>query len=197
MQPSVVTACPAVAVFVVAKTSDTPIAGNRMKREDADVQRLEKILSKHGRKQSSEETQPRHSRSEDSVAEQPLNSLASESGMPTNAVREEVHHFPVFAACLCASGSPCSQPNDAACNASRVALRVTCTFAVPFQAQAQRQTGVVVEDLECSVLENALKEQVYRLTGQWQQGTALHLAKHDNIHLDLMVLCTDILPGLG
>ncbi|KAL3147491.1 hypothetical protein ABBQ38_014547 [Trebouxia sp. C0009 RCD-2024] len=148
-----------------------------MKREDADVQRLEKILSKHGRKQSSEETQPRHSRSEDSVAEQPLNSLASESGMPTNAVREEVHHFPVFAACLCASGSPCSQPNDAACNASRVALRVTCTFAVPFQAQAQRQTGVVVEDLECSVLENALKEQVYRLTGQWQQG-AQRLSSH-------------------
>ncbi|KAL3162195.1 hypothetical protein ABBQ32_009901 [Trebouxia sp. C0010 RCD-2024] len=104
-----------------------------MKREDADVQRLEKILSKHGRKQSSEEAQPRRSRSEDSVGEQPLKDLASESGVPMNTGREA--------------------------------------------APAQRQTGVVVEDLECSVLENALKEQVYRLTGQWQQG-AQRLSNH-------------------
>lgn len=143
-----------------------------MKREDADVQRLEKILSKHGRKQSSEEAQPRRSRSEDSVGEQPLKDLASESGVPMNTGREAVNHFPVFAACLSASGSPWSQPYTVACNANCVALRVTCTFAVFLQAPAQRQTGVVVEDLECSVLENALKEQVYRLTGQWQQGTA-------------------------
>lgn len=28
-----------------------------------------------------------------------------------------------------------------------------------------------MDDLECSALEKALKEQVYRLAGQWEQGT--------------------------
>ena len=27
-----------------------------------------------------------------------------------------------------------------------------------------------MEELECSALETALKEQVYRLAGQWEQG---------------------------
>ncbi|DBB00448.1 TPA: hypothetical protein ACH3X3_002163 [Trebouxia sp. C0006] len=47
------------------------------------------------------------------------------------------------------------------------------------QPQAQpRQTGrVSVDDLECSALEKALKEQVYRLAGQWEQG-AQRLTEH-------------------
>ena len=67
-----------------------------MQRGDADIQRLEKILSKHSRKQSSEEALPRRSRSEDSVAAQPLKDMASLGGLPMGAGGEAVSHVPDF-----------------------------------------------------------------------------------------------------
>ena len=83
-------------LFIVAQMSESATAGNKMQRGDAEVQRLEKILSKHGRKQSSEDALPRRSRSQDSVAEQPLKDMASVSGLPMNAGREAVSHVPDF-----------------------------------------------------------------------------------------------------
>ncbi len=41
---------------------------------------------------------------------------------------------------------------------------------VQLKAQPRHTGRVSVDDLECSALEKALKEQVYRLAGQWEQG---------------------------
>ncbi len=50
-----------------------------------------------------------------------------------------------------------------------------------------RQTGrVSVDDLECSALEKALKEQVYRLAGQWEQGKLVRLC---NFQMSVFSIC--------
>ena len=53
--------------------------------------------------------------------------------------------------------------------------------SVLFQGSHRRTSHVVLEDLQCSALETALKEQVYRLAGQWEQGghTELYEVAHD------------------
>ena len=53
-----------------------------------------------------------------------------------------------------------------------MAWHTKLVYGLCFQAQARCQSGGGLEDLECSALETALKEQVYRLAGQWEQGTA-------------------------
>lgn len=87
------TARRAVAAFVVEDISDIENAGERMQREDASIQRLEKILSKHGRKHSSEDARPHHSRPEESVAEQPVESDASLRDFAIGTGREAVNYI--------------------------------------------------------------------------------------------------------
>lgn len=134
--------------------SDTSSEGSRLQRGDLGVQRLEKILSKHKGESRHSDAVPGRTPSEKPLAEQPVTTGASVDGLSTDSGREAVQLICGMYSCV-----------------HKKASHTKFTPALCLQAQARRQTGGGVEDLECSALEHALKEQVYRLAGQWEQGT--------------------------
>lgn len=144
------------AVFIVAYMSDTSSEGSRLQRGDRGVQRLEKIRSKHTGEQRHSDPMPGRTPSEETAAEQPLPKGASADGLSMDHGHDAVQT-------VCGMYS---------CVHEQLTRHTKLTLGLCLQAQARRQTEGGVKDLECSALEHALKEQVYRLAGQWEQGTA-------------------------
>ena len=79
-----------IAVIIVVSMSDAASEGSRGRREDAGVQRLEKILSKHVGEPRQSQTEPRRSTSNDSAAEQPRADGASVGGLLVDTGPEAV-----------------------------------------------------------------------------------------------------------
>ena len=148
--------------------SDTTSEGGRRTSTDADAYRLEQILrsSRLPKQQDEPDQGPRLSRGAGSGSERPLTTdvvVQPDAAQPREQQHQvcqaERHVQALQAGALCSLG-----------DIVEVLLRqhLLCLWC---QAQPQRASLDVESDLECSTLESALKEQVYRLAGQWEQGT--------------------------
>ena len=142
--------------------SDTSNEGGRRHLEGPQVQRLEKILSKNRGEPHHSDPIPSRTLS-DTVAEQPLRNRVSVDGLCAGTGHEAVR----FICGMCSRIHVCTGAST-----SKKAWHTKFTRSLCFQAQARRHTGDGLEELECSTLEHALKEQVFRLAGQWEQGAA-------------------------
>ena len=145
-----------VALCVVDNMSDTTSRSSRTSREYDGVERLEKILSKHVREPQRGESKivTRQPKTQHPAAEHPSTAEAKVDGISMDsdrghAVRQLLRHVSLYY--------------------SQRERQVTFMTS---NTQAPRQGNVTVEELDCSDMENALKEQVYRLAGRWEQGTA-------------------------